>query len=655
MADTFHVRRINMSRFIYPEPLPPPPTPVMVVDARVPRPCITFCAPSIMNFMLFGRGSDRVLAVDHKDRTTMYDPGANAIGATPTLTNPKKLPAISVAVGDNLYILDPTSSDDHCFEALVYKPGGPAKDWAITGGPIDLYNDWHCQSLPPPPYSCSFVAAYGAIGAYAVVGGGDSAQIWVSTNGGGTLSFDTARRDWTKHGDWTLPFRGLAEYVPEYNLWFGLSNNNNNHLCAFDLAGAASRKSPPATRNFHPRTGSRLLRHADMNMDTETYGVFTGVEVKPGRGLRMVKHRIMSLRRRFVYLVLDGRCKRRASLDAYVPATYHLHRINTSRFFYPGSPPAAADVANAMADARLPPRPCMTFYGPSANNSTGRMDFMLFGRDRDMVLAADQKGRATIYDPLSNAVRAAPALTKPKELCSVSVAVGDNLYILDPTSSREHSFEALIYKPGGKTDDYGGRFDRFNDWHCRSLPPPPYEPYSCSFDGAYCAVGAYAVVGGSDIWVSTNGAGTFSFDTARHSWTKQGDWKLPFCGHAEYVPEHNLWFGLSSNHLCTFDLAGAAKRQSPPSPRNVWEDLKTPKDWQPVTSYLLHLGSGRFCIARFFHSKFKVSCCHMETETYGVFSGVEVEPCGKAGRGLRMVKHRSECYHWDDILLEWVL
>ncbi|XP_052145395.1 uncharacterized protein LOC127764541 [Oryza glaberrima] len=330
MADTFHMRRINVSRFFfYPKP-PPPPPPAMVVDARLPRPCITFCAPSVMHFMLLGRNSDKVLAVDHKGRTTMYDPAANTIRAAPTLAHPKRLPAISLPIGDDLYILDPTSSDHRCFEALVYKPGGPAHDWVTTRGPIDRYNDWHCQSLPPPPYhpySCSFVGANGAIGAYAVVGGGgDSAEIWVSTNdgsGSGTFSFDTARRAWTKHGDWTLPFRGLAEYVPEYNLWFALSSgSNNNHLCAFDLAGAAE---PPATRDFcqelkPPKDWKLVSSHlvhlgsgrfciarffdkpvkipvccvCDMDTQTETYGVFTGVEVKkPGRGLRlrMVKHR----------------------------------------------------------------------------------------------------------------------------------------------------------------------------------------------------------------------------------------------------------------------------------------------------------------------------------------------------------------------------
>uniref|UniRef100_A0A0D3F0G7 Uncharacterized protein n=1 Tax=Oryza barthii TaxID=65489 RepID=A0A0D3F0G7_9ORYZ len=43
------------------------------------------------------------------------------------------------------------------------------------------------------------------------------------------------------------------------------------------------------------------------------------------------------------------------------------------------------------------------------------------------------------------------------------------------------------------------------------------------------------------------------------------------------------------------------------------------------------------------------SICDMDTNrtVQAVFTGVEVKPCGKAGRGLRMIKHKSECYSLD--------
>uniref|UniRef100_A0A0D9W3P0 F-box associated domain-containing protein n=1 Tax=Leersia perrieri TaxID=77586 RepID=A0A0D9W3P0_9ORYZ len=155
------------------------------------------------------------------------------------------------------------------------------------------------------------------------------------------------------------------------------------------------------------------------------------------------------------------------------------------------------------------------------------------------------------------------------------------------------------------------------------------------------------------IWVSTDVGHTYSFDTARRGWSKQKGWALSFIGradcrggHSPCVADYKLWFVFNdAGHVCTFDLA--ANYSSPPPPRDTWlEEVKTPKEWKQVTSYLVHLGSGRFCVARIFCDIKK------DTEKYGVFTSVEVE---KAGGGLRMVKHRSECYRMDDILQQWVL
>lgn len=58
------------------------------------------------------------------------------------------------------------------------------------------------------------IDSYAAVGG----GGGGSTRILVSNAGLGTYSFDTAAEAWSKAGDWTLPFRGGAEYVPEHGL-----------------------------------------------------------------------------------------------------------------------------------------------------------------------------------------------------------------------------------------------------------------------------------------------------------------------------------------------------------------------------------------------------------------------------------------------------
>lgn len=113
-------------------------------------------------------------------------------------------------------------------------------------------------------------------------------------------------------------------------------------------------------------------------------------------------------------------------------------------------------------------------------------------------------------------------------------------------------------------------------------------------------VGSYTVVAGSHIWVSTERYGTFAFDTERGAWSKG--------------------------------------RQ--PAPQAIWKDVApAPKGRTPETAQLVHLGSARFCVVRFFEN---------EKEMYrrnlgdAVLTAVEVERRGDAGGGLRMVHHGSD-------------
>jgi hypothetical protein len=52
-------------------------------------------------------------------------------------------------------------------------------------------------------------------------------------------------------------------------------------------------------------------------------------------------------------------------------------------------------------------------------------------------------------------------------------------------------------------------------------------------------------------------AGTYCLDTASHTWSKVGDWTLPFVGKVEYVPELKLWFGISTSESGNGQLAAA--------------------------------------------------------------------------------------------------
>jgi hypothetical protein len=110
---------------------------------------------------------------------------------------------------------------------------------------------------------------------------------------------------------------------------------------------------------------------------------------------------------------------------------------------------------------------------------------------------------------------------------------------------------------------------------------PIYFPYDsdisedeCDEDfaaahGSLCIIDGHTVVGDSQIWISTLRADTYSFDTTSGAWSHAVDWKLPFRGRAEYLPELGLWFGFSSRdkHLCAVDLTSTASAMRPPVPR----------------------------------------------------------------------------------------
>ncbi|CAN6246305.1 unnamed protein product [Urochloa humidicola] len=292
----------------------------------------------------------------------------------------------------------------------------------------------------------------------------------------------------------------------------------------------------------------------------------------------------------------------------------------------------------------------MKFDFPTCNVGYGYLGFMLFaGGDsgrKDKVLISEQTRRALLYDPESPSIRSLPSLTAPKS-SPASLTIGNNLYILDTNIAqnyhRNHCFEGYLYD---------------GDWYCHSLAQPPYihanrnSSSPISYEDVV-HVNSYAIVGGSNIWISQRTLGTHSFDTTRHIWTKVGDWVLPFSGHVQYVPEHNLWFGLSSggseiehdSSICASDLT-----ELPPKSVNIWRDV-TPPQWINMSSYLLHLGHSRFCHVKFF----EISRPYDDLRSYAVFTGIEVECRGEDGGELGVVKHRSEQYRLLNKDQHWIL
>uniref|UniRef100_A0A0D3GRJ7 Uncharacterized protein n=1 Tax=Oryza barthii TaxID=65489 RepID=A0A0D3GRJ7_9ORYZ len=156
------------------------------------------------------------------------------------------------------------------------------------------------------------------------------------------------------------------------------------------------------------------------------------------------------------------------------------------------------------------------------------------------------------------------------------------------------------------------------------------------------------------VWTTPKGAGagpgTYSFDTERQAWRREGDWELPFAGKAELVPSCNLWFGFSradgSSSLCAADLAAAPHRAC-----GVWEDFRPPKEWFSCGRHLVSLGSGKLCVVRFFATdpldKWRrrdpvAIITAMEVRTMPACDGDD--DGGRGGeRRIKVVKHMSRC------------
>lgn len=155
------------------------------------------------------------------------------------------------------------------------------------------------------------------------------------------------------------------------------------------------------------------------------------------------------------------------------------------------------------------------------------------------------------------------------------------------------------------------------------------------------------------------GLGTYAFDTTTDKWRQAGGWLLPFSGGAEHVPELNLWFGLeadSPHRLCALDLCSMGTTVSScPAVQQSWDDLiDVPESWLPYKQQLVHLGSGSFCIAKFFRTFDRSSDEHKnstdpevdEIEEFAVLTGLEVWH-GKED-DLWMTKHRSRLYRFQE-------
>ncbi|CAO2164589.1 unnamed protein product [Urochloa humidicola] len=170
---------------------------------------------------------------------------------------------------------------------------------------------------------------------------------------------------------------------------------------------------------------------------------------------------------------------------------------------------------------------------------------------------------------------------------------------------------------------------------------------------------------GHRVLISNKAKHSYHFDTVKRTWRKAGNWPMPFTLLAEYVPKHGLWFGLSSKSdgygfLAANLMAPAdSEEMSPPVVHGCWKEyVQPPPEWSLLRSYVVHLGSSKFCIVRFFEVG-KLQVCPETQKTYmveeelqAVLTGVEVEGCDQE---LQVFKYKSERYKLNIQSDYWVL
>lgn len=291
--------------------------------------------------------------------------------------------------------------------------------------------------------------------------------------------------------------------------------------------------------------------------------------------------------------------------------------------------------------------------------------FTLFGKNN--IFCSDLLVHSSIYNAESECFLGLPKLNSPKGPKHITVCIPRteahvkfdfevnpnvdsdifasrrdadhmyNMYIMDMDPYNQCSFEALIYYPTRR-------------WRWRRLSPPAFFG-----DHKYraCDNAPFAVIDGTKICISSETA-TYYFDTVTFEWSKAGDWVLPFRAKAEYLPEFGLWLGLSAHepyNLCSVNLSGVTTGScdiQPPAQYCVGQDIDLPGDSRSLkNAALVNMGSGRFCIARFFdrihdHDNRKVV----------VLTGVELDPDDdhKGEGAFGITKHKSECIASDSVV-----
>ncbi|TVU04960.1 hypothetical protein EJB05_48105, partial [Eragrostis curvula] len=283
------------------------------------------------------------------------------------------------------------------------------------------------------------------------------------------------------------------------------------------------------------------------------------------------------------------------------------------------------------------------------------------------IVAVSSDRRTIIYDTAAAEVLSGPELRYSMPGGVALVPQGTRVYAvanrLWPTTRYSHpiSFQALVPPPSpAQQPSSHGR------WSWGALPDPPrgLHRVGSHSEAPFCNVTAF-LAAGARVWVSAPDRGTYSFDTARLAWRKDGDWELPFQRRGLFVPDLGLCFGLCPDRLClcAFDSpATATGEKEPPAARYVWQDETFPRECIDRGFHvcspgsLAYLGDGKFCITwtlgieyageDMVPSRFALFLMAVQVVKCPSPSSREPAAAGSylGGDQLRLVKHKKRCY-----------
>jgi hypothetical protein len=235
-------------------------------------PSLRLEAPRGSHDVLFGAvGNSKILALwqprNCPTRAAVYDTGTGAVPADGPAHPPELQPMRFVAAAAGSTRLHALHAGGLHFLDLDDTP--PADPYSYATATARRWR-WTqaCSPLRLPFLTVDgALAPWGPIDIAAYAVHPDGRTVFVSAYGTyhryfGTFSLDTAAAspEWTRHGEWLLPFRGQGHYDATLDAWVGF--HSPGYVCACDLV-------PPAAGNGEwPRPEWELVK-ADGLFDTD--------------------------------------------------------------------------------------------------------------------------------------------------------------------------------------------------------------------------------------------------------------------------------------------------------------------------------------------------------------------------------------------------